>query len=164
MFRLQDENSLSTKREFLTDIDVCFGGHVAEELMLGSDQISAGCSSDLGKATSLARQMIKNFGMYGDSAGYQFIDSQSYSMMEDEVSNKQKAIIDEKVDEILKASKERVRTLIRENASELKSLAQHCYMHDTLEFDEIKAAIEGKPNEIKTKKIRNAIEGIKLLL
>ena len=76
---------------------MCLGGQVAEEVFYGKDGISAGCSSDLERATDVSRQMIKNFGMYGDTVGYQYINNQSYSYEEDELSNTAKSKIDEPI-------------------------------------------------------------------
>lgn len=161
-FRLVNENALNTKQEYLTDIDIFMGGQVAEELIYGPGGISAGCSNDLENATSLARSMIKNFGMYGSTVGYQYIDNQSYSFEEDEVSEKHKKAIDDEVTRILNESHGRVYKMLLNNADELKSLAQQCYIHDTLEFDDIQNSIEGRISLIKASKVREGyVEKVK---
>lgn len=53
----QDETSIS-KRQLLARLDVCMGGRVAEELIFGSEFVTTGASSDLSKATELARYMV----------------------------------------------------------------------------------------------------------
>lgn len=53
----QDETSIS-KRQLLARLDVCMGGRVAEELIFGSESVTTGASSDLSKATELARYMV----------------------------------------------------------------------------------------------------------
>ena len=45
-----DEISMS-KEKILARIDVAMGGHVAEELFIGSDFVTTGCGSDLDNAT-----------------------------------------------------------------------------------------------------------------
>lgn len=137
------------------------GGQVAEEVFYGEMGISAGCSSDLESASSVARQMIKNFAMYGDKVGYQYIENQSYSYVEDEISQSAKHKIDEAIEEILKESRERVFNLINNNSEELKQLAQQCYIHDTLEFAEIDAAIKGDFSKIKAPEVRKPFDFIK---
>ena len=39
------------KKQIIASIDVAMGGRAAEELFLGNDEITTGCSSDLEKAT-----------------------------------------------------------------------------------------------------------------
>eukprot|EP00340_Litonotus_pictus_P006098 CAMPEP_0170528042 /NCGR_PEP_ID=MMETSP0209-20121228/13541_1 /TAXON_ID=665100 ORGANISM="Litonotus pictus, Strain P1" /NCGR_SAMPLE_ID=MMETSP0209 /ASSEMBLY_ACC=CAM_ASM_000301 /LENGTH=460 /DNA_ID=CAMNT_0010819011 /DNA_START=1603 /DNA_END=2982 /DNA_ORIENTATION=+ len=153
-FMLEDENSLNTKGEHLSSVDVCFGGQVAEEIFYGKSGITAGCSSDLGNASSVVRQMIKNFGMYGDNVGYRYIPGESYSYEESELSDEEKLKIDEEIERVLKQSRERVFKILSKNADELKNLAEQCYIHDTLEFDDIDAAVKGDFKAIKAKKVR----------
>lgn len=92
---------LGSKKEFLVDIDVAMGGHVAEELIYGINNVSAGCSSDLDKATRVAQNMIKKFGMYGDKVGYVYVQDEGYSWEDDKTSDKYKTQIDESVKKIL---------------------------------------------------------------
>lgn len=134
------------------------GGQVAEEIFYGKLGISAGCSSDLENASSVARGMIKNFGMFGENVGYQYINNQSYSYEEDELSEEAKKKIDEAIEQVLKESRERVYNLLNSNAEELKQLAQQCYIHDTLEFEEIDAAIKGEYYKIKSQEVRKPFE------
>ncbi len=101
---LADEESLHSKKEFLSNIDTAMGGHVAEELLYGPNFVTAGCSSDLNKATQIAQQMVKKFGMYGEKVGYIFVEDEGYSWEEDDVSDKYKTQIDETVKVILKVS------------------------------------------------------------
>jgi ATP-dependent metalloprotease len=58
----QDQNSYS-KKELLAMMDVCMGGRVAEELILGKEDITTGASNDLEKATDVARGMVMVYGM-----------------------------------------------------------------------------------------------------
>lgn len=52
-----------TKRDYLEQLDICFGGRAAEELIYGADQISGGASQDIGQASRLARLMVMQLGM-----------------------------------------------------------------------------------------------------
>jgi ATP-dependent metalloprotease len=131
-FMLNDEDALNSKTEFLTSIDTAMGGHVAEELIYGSDHVTAGCSSDLGKATQIAQMMIKQFGMYGSDVGYIYVKDEGYVWEDDILSDKYKSMIDKTVQNILKESHDRVYNLLKENANELKNIAQKVFQYDTL--------------------------------
>ncbi len=51
------------KKNIIASIDVAMGGRAAEELFLGNDEITTGCSNDLAKATDLAYHYVKSLGM-----------------------------------------------------------------------------------------------------
>jgi ATP-dependent metalloprotease len=130
--RLSDEEALNSKNEYLEFIDMCMGGHVAEELIYGNDHVTAGCSSDLDKATNIAQSMVKKYGMYGQKVGYIYVEDEGYTWEEDTTSDKYKTIIDETVKSILKDSHDRVYKTLEDNAGELKNIAQCVFQHDTL--------------------------------
>lgn len=48
-----------TKRGILASIDVAMGGRAAEDLFMGQDDITSGCSNDLAKATEMAYMYVK---------------------------------------------------------------------------------------------------------
>jgi ATP-dependent metalloprotease len=129
-FRLHNEDALNSKEEFLSDIDMAMGGHVAEELMYGEGNMTAGCSSDLSKATQVAQLMVKKLGMYSDKVGYIYVEDKNSG---EKVSEKYKSTIDETVNIILKESHDRVYDLLQRDADDLKHLAQGVFQHDTLE-------------------------------
>ena len=129
--RLSDEEALNSKTEFIEFIDMCMGGHVAEELMYGKEHVTAGCSSDLDKATSVALNMVKKYGMFGN-LGYIYVEDEGYTWEEDSLSDKYKQKIDEVVGMILKDSHDRVYNLLNTNSEELKSIARNLFKYDTL--------------------------------
>ena len=100
----QDEMFL-TKGKMLQDICVSLGGRIAEEIIFGD--ITTGASSDIKRATGVARKMVTRFGMsdnigvvcYDDNdevfIGRDFGHTKSYSeAISGEIDREVKAIID----------------------------------------------------------------------
>ena len=46
------------------------GGHVAEKLIIGTNEITSGCSNDLSVATQMANRAVRYFGMFGEDVSY----------------------------------------------------------------------------------------------
>ena len=61
-----------TKSQMLAMMDTLMGGRVAEELIFGPEKITTGASSDLKKATKMATNMVKDWGM-SDKVGVSFV-------------------------------------------------------------------------------------------
>jgi ATP-dependent metalloprotease len=81
------------------------GGHVAEKLIIGSENISSGCGSDLQGATRLAVNAVRSSGMFGDRISYS-------STKKKDTSDVYNAEVDRVVTEILQESFERVELLL----------------------------------------------------
>lgn len=56
------------KKKLETQIDVALGGRAAEELFLGHENVTTGCSGDLRSATSTGYRYIRQFGMDENSS------------------------------------------------------------------------------------------------
>ncbi|CDW81299.1 atp-dependent metalloprotease family protein [Stylonychia lemnae] len=147
-FMVPDESDmLSTNKEkVLANIDVAMGGHIAEKLYLGGEQITTGCGSDLKNATDIAYEAVRKYGMFGAEAGLMSTDSK-------EVSQEQNAIIDDKVKKILDESYERVTKLLQKKDKELRELSKGLFHYDYLDHDEIEKVINGK--KIEKEKVRS---------
>lgn len=95
--QLPEEDVLNhTKMQLHAMIDVCMGGMVAEELFGGSfDQVSTGASSDLQKATELARGMVLNYGM-SEKVGLLSVRKM------DQLGGEMRSLVDNEIQSILK--------------------------------------------------------------
>jgi cell division protease FtsH len=58
-----DELGMYTKEYLLSQIKVALGGHAAEELMYGKDNVTTGATSDFSQVYAIAREMVINYGM-----------------------------------------------------------------------------------------------------
>ena len=115
---------------------MCLGGRVAEQLVLGD--VSTGASSDIQKASSIARSMVTKFGMsdklgaiaYGNESDEVFIgrtmaQARSYS---EEVAG----LIDEEVKAIVDQAYSRCEEILTRCRKELELTAQYLLTHETM--------------------------------
>jgi len=58
-----DERGMYTKEYLLSQIKVALGGHAAEELMYGKENVTTGASSDFAQVHTIAREMVTTYGM-----------------------------------------------------------------------------------------------------
>ncbi|KAG5190336.1 peptidase family M41-domain-containing protein [Tribonema minus] len=132
-----DQKSLSRK-QMLARLDVFMGGRVAEELIFGADNITSGASSDIYQATSLARNMVTQYGM-SSKVGIMFHDLSTNA-----VGGQTKSKIDDEVRLLLEQSYERATALLTAHRHDLETIAAALMEHETLSGAEIKAILSGK--------------------
>eukprot|EP00397_Hematodinium_sp_SG-2012_P003091 GEMP01003099.1.p1 GENE.GEMP01003099.1~~GEMP01003099.1.p1 ORF type:complete len:707 (+),score=169.77 GEMP01003099.1:43-2121(+) len=149
---IPDKEKFSQKLcEFRSRLRVLMGGKVAEELIYGRENVSAGCSSDLQQATGLARRMVMQFGMSNDdkdtSPGLSLmsVDADEYAVLSEE----SKRVIDRRTEHLLHQAYEDAWAIIRDHEKGLRSLADALVEHETLNFEEINLAVEGKHDAIR---------------
>lgn len=132
--QLPEESDLlkRSKKQMLAEIDVCLGGRVAEELIFGENEITSGASSDLQKATHLAKNMVKRYGM-STTLGLIFYN-------DDEKSK----VIDDEIRKILSDSYTRVRKLMYKKKRQLGYIANNLLEYETLTSEEIDVVVAGK--------------------
>lgn len=102
----------SKKSELLNDIKVCLAGMAAEEIYFG--EFANGNSSDLEKATGIARNMVVNFGM--SKLGYGKITYSENGPLAIMVQEEINCILNECFDEVVKLlqkNKDKMNLLIR---------------------------------------------------
>jgi ATP-dependent metalloprotease len=85
-----------TRKNIEAAIDVALGGRAAEELFLGEEYVTTGCSSDLQNATNMAYSYVRDLGMKEKEV---FINEKSKNLSEE-----YKFKVDQKVQELLKVS------------------------------------------------------------
>lgn len=58
-----EQRLVYSKKYFMDEIAIFFGGRAAEEIIFGKDNITSGASNDIQVATSFAQQMVTKLGM-----------------------------------------------------------------------------------------------------
>jgi cell division protease FtsH len=133
-----------SKKYCLAELQVCFGGRVAEDLFC--DDITSGAQGDIKQATVIARQMIMTWGMgdelgpinYAPDAG-----SEAYYYSGPDYSQKTAEAIDREIKRIIDEAYTKVTDLIEANRDKLESLAAALLKYETLDATEVKTILEG---------------------
>ena len=139
-----EDKAYLSKKELEERIAVCLGGRVAEELVLRD--VSTGASSDIQKASELARAMVTKYGMseklgaiaYGSQSdeiflGRSMAQARTYS---EEVA----AQIDQEVKHIIEQAHARCRDILTQHRHELDITARYLLDHETMDaqtFDHV---------------------------
>ena len=114
-------------KKMLQDIQVSFGGRIAEELIFGD--ITTGASQDIKQATQTAQAMVVKYGM-SDKVGMINLDDNQEEVFigrdlahQKGYSEKTAAIVDEEVKSIVDSCYDRAEKILRENEEILHSCA-----------------------------------------
>jgi cell division protease FtsH len=148
VMRLPERDNYSYHRDKMhANLSVSMGGRVAEELIFGYDKVSSGASSDIQYATSLARDMVTQWGMSDEMGPLQYEERQEgylgYGMsqrsaMSDETARK----IDAEIRKLVEGGHKRATDLLTEHNDQLHLLANALLEFETLSGEEINQLLE----------------------
>jgi len=139
-FLPEEEKHLKSVSKFKDEICSLVGGWVAEKIFF--NDVTTGASSDLRRATDLARKMVTEYGM-SDEMGLVIFSDQSFGSFlgADLGSNKNyseevAARIDGALSKILEEAKNRATTLITENQELMTRIAEALLKKEVLNQEE----------------------------
>ncbi len=143
----------STRGEMLDDIRISLGGRIAEELIM--DDISTGASSDIQKATKVARNMVTRYGMskklgtvlYGSEhtsdevfLGRDYNTGKTYS-------EQTAATIDAEIQRIVDEAYEEAKRILTEHIDKLHFVAQYLLKRESMDGEQFAAAMKDGATE-----------------
>ena len=137
---LPEEDRSYRSRSFMTEqIVSLLGGRAAEEMMLGD--ISTGASSDIQRATAIARKMVGTYGMS------EKLGSVAFDAGTDEVfigksmghtrpySEQTAAAMDTEIRAIIDSAYDRCRAILAESKPQLEAVAAYLLEHETMDAE-----------------------------
>lgn len=136
----KEEKMFPTKADFMAQITGLMGGRVSEEVMF--DEVSAGASNDIQKATKIAKAMVRSWGMsslgpiqYDDGTGNVFLgrDYGSGSNYSGEIAYE----IDKEIRKIINECYEKAKSIIEENKDLLTLIAENLIEEETITSEQI---------------------------
>jgi len=134
---LKDVVSVSYQ-QMQAELDVCMGGRVAEELIMGKDGVTGGASSDIQRATQVAQQMVTTYGM-SDKIGPIYYSADDRMSLSPET----RTAIDGEVKRLLEESYTRATQLLTKHSTKLHTLAKLLEEEETLTGKQITQCLEG---------------------
>ena len=128
-----------SKKDMLSEIIVLLGGRAAEELVL--DDISNGASSDLKRATGIAREMVAKYGMSEEVGPVCYDTDEEVFLGRDYGHSKAYSetiatIIDKEVEKLIKEQYNKAKELLSENSEKLNNVAEALLEHEVLDETE----------------------------
>lgn len=143
----QNDELQMTKTKMESKIRSLLAGFTAEEMIFGD--VTTGASNDIERATTIAKKMVKQFGM-SKSLGlikYGNVEEEphlGWSNGDRGYSDKTAEMIDEEIRGIVKAAYEDAKKILAEHRDKLDSLAEKLLEAEVVEADEFLAIFAEK--------------------
>ncbi len=147
-----EDRSYRSRSEMREDIQVCLGGRIAEDLVIGD--ISTGASSDIKRATKVANSMVTKYGMsatlgpiaYNSDKEEVFIGRDMGQVKN--YSEKIAAEIDAEVKKIISDCYNEAERILKENVEKLHKVAKALFVKEKMgedEFNQIMKSEDAEP-------------------
>ena len=148
MYLPQEEFNFITTAKLRAEMASLMGGRVAEALVFGD--ISTGASSDIKRATEIARGMVTEYGM-SSKLGPVFLGSEhevflgkSFTQQNSGFSERVNTDIDAEVHDLIQGAYKRAETILTEHRDQLEGLAQLLIEREKLDRTEFETFMGGK--------------------
>ncbi len=144
-----EDRHLRRRSEFIEDIAVLLAGNVTEKIFF--KDVTTGASSDLRRATEIARRLITDYGM-SDALGLRtFGEKEEMVYLGREVheqrdySEKTAELIDNEINLFISQATKRAESIVNEHAEEMKLVAKTLIEKETLEREGFEELVGKKP-------------------
>ncbi|MGI2108003.1 ATP-dependent zinc metalloprotease FtsH [Shewanella frigidimarina] len=139
-FFLPEADAVSqSRRKLESQISVAYGGRLAEELIYGSERVSTGASQDIKYATSIARNMVTQWG-FSDKLGPLLYAEEENEVFLGRSMGKSKAmsgdtasLIDSEIKMFIDKNYQRAQTMLTENMDILHAMKDALMKYETID-------------------------------
>jgi len=150
-FTLPEDDRVSvTRQQIEATLVMTFGGRVAEELVFGHDRVTTGASSDIQKATQLARRYVTQWGL-SDAIGPIQVGEHEQELFlgrdlqrRGEVSEQTAQLVDAEVKRVITVAYDRAKDVIGEHIELLRKIATALLERETLTREDIEILARGE--------------------
>ncbi|MCX6795594.1 MAG: ATP-dependent zinc metalloprotease FtsH [Candidatus Falkowbacteria bacterium] len=147
-----EDRHMHSKSEFIEELAVLLGGHLTEKDVFG--EVTTGATSDLRRATALARAMITEYGMSDKLGTRTFGDKEEMVFLGREIhenrdySEKTAEYIDGEISGLLSLATEQAKKIISAHHDSLEKIVEVLLEKETLEKVEFDALLGVKPSKV----------------
>lgn len=143
-----EDRHMHSKSEFISEIAVLLAGHLVEKTIYG--EVTTGATSDLRRATALARSLVMDYGMsdhlgprtYGEKEEMIFLGREIHEQRD--YSEKVAEKIDEEIIGFIKQGEDKAAKIINDRKEQLEKIVAALLEKETLEKEEFEALVELK--------------------
>jgi len=149
MFLPKKDSYSISKQKINSQIASLYGGRIAEEIIYGSENVTTGASNDIQRATELAHNMVKKWGLsdmgplaYGEDDGEVFLGKQvtKHKHISDETFKK----IDKEINKIIDKNYKVAFDILTKNEDILHSMAKCLMKYETIDKDQLDDLMDRK--------------------
>lgn len=144
MFLPEEDRYSHSKQSILSQICSLYGGRIAEELTLGKDGVTTGASNDIQRATQMAQNMVKKWGLSEKLGPLQYDDEHEEVFLGRSAGHSSKVLapettraIDEEVRSIIDNCYARAKNILEENRDILEAMKDALMEYETLDSGQI---------------------------
>jgi cell division protease FtsH len=141
-FLPEKDRTYTSKAKYLDELAVSYGGRVAEEVFFGSNYITTGASSDIERATEIARAMVMRFGFDADLGAENYAPDNVEGQRKD-MSNDTRKIIDLKVRTLLQEAYAVANKIITKHRDLHEKIAEELLVKEEMTQEEFDIFFEG---------------------
>ncbi|ACA87832.1 ATP-dependent zinc metalloprotease FtsH [Shewanella woodyi] len=148
-FFLPEADAISqSRRKLESQISVAYGGRLAEEIIYGSERVSTGASQDIKYATSIARNMVTQWGfseklgpvLYAEDENEVFLGRSMGKSQH--MSDETASIIDLEVKTLIDNNYQRAQTFLNDNMDILHAMKDALMKYETIDANQIDDLME----------------------
>jgi len=144
-----EDRHMHAKSEFIGEIAVLLAGHLVEKDIFG--EVTTGATSDLRRATALARRLVTDYGMsdhlgprtYGEKEEMIFLGREIHEQRD--YSEKVAEKIDEEIASFIKQGETKAAGIVAEHKADLEKIVAVLLEKETIEKSEFESIVGPKP-------------------
>ena len=140
-----EQKLVYSKKYFMDEIAIFFGGRAAEEIVFGKENITSGASNDIQVATGMVQQMVTKLGM-SEKFGPVLLDgTQEGDMFQSKYYSEETGKeIDDEIRSIINERYQKALSILRENRHKLEEVTRVLLEKETIMGPEFEAIMKNE--------------------